>query len=262
MNNHEQNDPQGDSPSKVKLAKPWQKFLIGFVGGFCAAISPRLMAFLTLSGGSDIVLINAGYFGVAVLFAALVGAVVMIWEWGEFREPRATFMTALGLPALLAGALNTTNGAYELNNHAKENSELVELVQSLSDIPEISEGSLIPLTDARGTGGSINAMAFLGIGVAYAAGDEVEQDGLDLNPSIQIQKSRYVIVLERAQSEEEAKDRASVLKSDIPFAQAVRVGNKFLIIDSEPRPRSEAVLEAIRLKKKHSLKPALLRVKR
>jgi len=247
-----------------KVAKPWLKFLIGFVGGICAAIFPRLMAALALYGGSDVVLLSTGYLGIAVLFAVLVGAVVMIMEWGVLREPRATFMTALGIPALLAGALNTSNGAYELDNQAKESNKLAELVQSLSQIPEISADSLAPLSDAGAAAGTINPLALLGIGMAYAGDGGTGQTVLDFNPAMQVQQRQYYIVLDRAKNANEARQKANALKSDVPNARAVQAGNKFLVIDPEPRPRSKAVMKAIRLKKElrdRQLKPQLLRVK-
>ena len=41
---------------KQKVNKPAYKFLIGFIGGFCAAVFPRLMAALTLPDSSDVLL--------------------------------------------------------------------------------------------------------------------------------------------------------------------------------------------------------------
>jgi len=244
-----------------RLAKPWQKFLIGFVGGLCAAIFPRLMASLALYGGGDVSLLSAGYLGIAALFAAMVGAVVMIMEWGVLREPRATFMTALGIPALLAGALNTSNGAYMLDTQAKENSQFIESIQNLTNIQDISTDGFTPLSDAGPASGAISPLSWLGISLAYAGDGGAEDSGLDLNPAMQVQQKDYYVVLYQTQDKEDARRQAKSLQSTVENAQAVRSGNKFLVIDPQPKSHAKAILEAIKLKHEHGLEPKLLKMK-
>ncbi len=241
---------------KQKVSKPAHKFLIGFIGGFCAAIFPRLMAALALYGSSDVVLLSLGYLGIAVLFAALIGAVVMIMEWGVSKEPRATFMTALGLPALLAGALNTSNGAYVLDAKSKENLELAEAYRILSDIEVNSFDSFTPLSDAGATIKSINSVNINIIGVAYAQTGSTRQGTFNLNPSIQIQQQQYYIMLYQTPVESEAKQKAIEIQSKVPNAQAVKAGDVYLVIDPKERQKFEAVQEATRLRE-IDLKPVL-----
>ena len=95
---------QAEGVAKPKVSRPVYKFMIGFIGGFCAAIFPRMMAALALFDSGDVVLISAGYISVAIIFATLIGAVVMIMEWGVAKEPSATFMTALGLPETISSS--------------------------------------------------------------------------------------------------------------------------------------------------------------
>lgn len=247
---------------KQKVKKPGYKFLIGFVGGFCAACFPRLMASLTLNDSSDVVLLSMGYLSITFLFATLIGAVVMIMEWGVSKEPSATFMTALGIPALLAGALNTSNGAYELDVKSKENMKLAEAIQSLSQIPEVSYGVITPLSDAGREikPKSTNLITLNIISAAYAEDVGARQEAFNLDPAMQIQQQQYYIILEKATSESEAKQRAVQIQSSIPNAQAVKAGDKYLVIDPKAKTKSEAVLEIIQLKKK-GFRPKLLKQK-
>lgn len=245
---------------KQKVEKPVYKFLIGFIGGFCAAAFPRLMAALTLQDSSDVVLLSAGYLSTTILFAVMIGAVVMIMEWGVSKKPSATFFTALGVPALLASALNTSNGAFVLNDKSKENQKLVEMVQSLSQIPEVSFDSISPLTDAGNTIKPSNSISINLISVAYAEDGGTKEEAFDLSPSIKIQQQLYYIILERAASESEAKQRAVQIQLSIPNARAVKAGDQYLVIDSKAKPKSEALLEAIALKEK-GFRPELLKQK-
>lgn len=236
---------------KKKVEKPLYKFIIGFVGGFFAATFPRLMAALTMQDSSELVLLSAGYLSIAVLFGVMIGSVVMIMEWGVPKEPGSTFMTALGLPALLAGALNTTNGAHMLEAKSQENMKLAEVVRSVSDIPEVSIGSFTPLSDASGTGKSksLYSVSFNIISVAEAGETEASDNAFDLNPALKFKEKHYYIILQEVASEAEAKQRAIEIRAILATAQAIKAGDKYYVIDSKAKPKPQAVLEIIELKK-------------
>lgn len=258
------NGQQQAETGKQNIKKPGYKFLIGFVGGLSAACFPRLMASLTLSDSSDVVLLSVGYLSLAFLFATLIGAVVMIMEWGVPKEPSATFMTAIGIPALLAGAMNTSNGAYELDVISKENMKLTEAIESLSPIPEEEESyyGITPLSDVgvEIKPKSTNAITLNIISTAHADNRVTKQRAFNLNPGMQIQQQQYYIILDKASSEAEAKKKAAKIKLSVPNAQAVKAGNKYLVIDLEAKTKSAAVLESIQLKKK-GFRPVLLKQK-
>ena len=240
-----------DLASKKKVSKPVYKFMIGFVGGFFAATFPRLMAALTMQESSEVVLLTAGYLSISVLFAIMIGSVVMIMEWGVPKEPGATFMTALGLPALLAGALNTTNGAHMLDLKSQENMKLTEAAQSENNIPEISIEGFTPLTDAARAGKSPYSISFNIISSAHANDESIElaNNAFDLNPTIKFEAKQYYVILMEAASEAEAKQKALDIRSNVANAQAIKAGDKYYVIDSKAKPKPEAVLEIIELKK-------------
>ena len=235
---------------KPKVRKPLFKFLIGFIGGLCAALFPRLMAAMALFDSNNILLLNTGYLCLAVLFAALIGGVIMIMEWGEPKEPRATFMAALGLPALLSGALNTSNGVYMLNEKASENIELTNKVQELSNIPVVLTDEVVPLSfNTENNIDKTSPLAWAGIDSAYADdGKQAAGNKINFNPSIQVQQHKYYVILEQAQSAADANDKVKQLKLQTFNSQAVKVGDRYYLIDPVEKSKTEAVLQAIRLK--------------
>jgi hypothetical protein len=246
------------SRSSVKISKPALKFFIGFFGGLCAALFPRLMAALAVFDSESIVVLNLSYIGLAVIFALLVGAVVMIMEWGVAKEPRATFMSALGVPALIAGALNTTSGANNLNALASVNEQSAAYMQNMNDIPDLGHGGITPLSDASDI--LFDPFTLIGVGTAEAADGFVPAGNDGFDPSMHVQK-QYVIVLDQAASAEDAKQKANSLLDKVPNAQAVKSGNNYLVIDRREMSRQEAVVNAIRLKREKNLAPSLMQVK-
>ena len=94
----------------MTISRPIYKFLIGFIAGFCAALFPRLTALLLVSDVQESLnILSTGYILVSALFATLIGAIIMIMEWNVAKEPRTTFMAALGIPALITGSINTVD---------------------------------------------------------------------------------------------------------------------------------------------------------
>ena len=199
-----------------------------------------------------------GYLYIAVLFALLIGAVVMIMEWGVPKGPSATFMTALGLPALLAGALNTSNGAYVLDAKSKTNLELTEVVRSLSQIPEISADEIIHLSSTTDTINSSNLIRMNIIGEAYADSNSSKQQSFNFNPSMKIQQQQYYIILKKVASKSKANQRTLEIIPNVQNAQSVQIDDNYFVIDSKTRSKSDAVLESIRLKDK-GFNPVLLK---
>gem|GEM_PF-6894224 len=219
---------------------------------------PSFNGGLALFEGNDVILLSMGYLYIAVLFALLIGAVVMIMEWGVPKGPSATFMTALGLPALLAGALNTSNGAYVLDAKSKTNLELTEVVRSLSQIPEISADEIIHLSSTTDTINSSNLIRMNIIGEAYADSNSSKQQSFNFNPSMKIQQQQYYIILKKVASKSKANQRTLEIIPNVQNAQSVQIDDNYFVIDSKTRSKSDAVLESIRLKDK-GFNPVLLK---
>jgi len=101
------------------------KLGIGAVAGISAGVAPRLSALIGASTGGSLernAFSEAFVIGL-VFFALLLGVVVMILEWESKTTPRQTFVTALGVQALLAGAFNSvaiSNDAVRLGKQLDE----------------------------------------------------------------------------------------------------------------------------------------------
>jgi hypothetical protein len=130
------------------------KFLIGTFAGVCAAFFPRVVAFLALESGQDDklrFLFPISYILVGLLFALVIGGVIAILEHKVSRHLGQTFLTALGIPALLSGALNSSTaskGAEEARSTALllqiQNDALVKQLAKKENIPILDLGSFRP----------------------------------------------------------------------------------------------------------------------
>src|SRR5262249_58339734 len=76
------------------------------------------------------------------------------------------------------------------------------------------------------------------------------------DPGIQITRPRFVLVLKRATSQEEALRLAKELQKEIPTAQAVKTDQGFFVVDSvTSRSEADALLDALQLKSQKKLNP-------
>lgn len=87
------------------------RFLCFFVGCFAGALAsffPRLMAILAGDPTQQLQVFSVEYLMVGATVAVIVGIVILIIDSHPERAARDVFMTALGIPTLLMGALSTT----------------------------------------------------------------------------------------------------------------------------------------------------------
>ena len=119
------------------------KFLIGLLAGICAAFMPRLLTLLAVGELSDeIRLFTENDIIVGILFALLVGAVVSVVMSKE-SDPSRIFLAALGVPALIMGSFNTSQGINELNDYIlKTNKEARLIIEESNDAISISDYQL------------------------------------------------------------------------------------------------------------------------
>lgn len=234
-------------------------FTIGFFASLCAVFVPRMLALLS-GNGSEIQLLHVNYVVVGMLFSLIIGGVTAILEQSKNRTAAERFMSALGIPALLAGALNTGTASVDLRNSEADNQKLAAALQKQSGIRISDEAvTITPLQPVRDDRGRFD---FSLISSAYA-GDEAspaQKGGIGLG--IQVEQKPYVVVLDKSKSEAEALKKAQKLRKTVPGATAVQSGDGYLVIDgTETRTKSDAILRAIELKNETKLKPYLLQVK-
>lgn len=248
----------------VKVSHPVQKFLIGFTAGFCAAIFPRLTAQLLVSGGEEgLAILSPGYLVCSAVFASTIGAVIMIMEWHVPKEPRVTFMAALGIPAIITGSFNTLDSTRALNEQMSLNTRLANEVERTTDLDIIRSRTFEPLGPEDSS--SLDKDMPFGlqwIPTAAAADDPfAPKPRFRINPSITPAEARYVIVLDRRPTQAAALARASELNESIP-AQAMATDQGFLIIKrSEPTNKADALIEALRIREQTQLHADVLELR-
>jgi len=248
---------------RLKVSHPLQKFLIGFIAGFCAALFPRLTAQLLVGGEEGLAILSPGYLVCSALFAATIGAVIMIMEWYVPKEPRVTFMAALGIPAIITGSFNTLDSTRALNEQMAQNERLVTEVERATDLEIIRSRTFEPI----GPEGSSSWDREAPFGLAWVptaeAADEMfrPQPRFRLSPSITPEEARYVIVLDRRPTQAAAVARASELNESIP-AQAIATDQGFLIIKrAEPTSKGDALIEALRIREESQLQADILELR-
>jgi len=249
------------------VCRPVLKFFIGFVAGVCAVMAPRMLAALTVPVKDEkIIFFSFNYVAVSLVFAMMIGAVIMIIEWRQPKKPGETFVKALGIPALLASALNTTSGISTVNAYVEKNDQITKELGRKSDIPTRPFSPIIGETiiEGRATPEMENSASLdiPGISAAHASEMASPLMVVEFNVGIQINQPQYLVVLDEAATKNEALVKTRLLSGIIPQVRIVQTKDAFLIVqDAAPRSKSEALVDAIRFKERNNVRPSLLEVR-
>ncbi|MDX8399728.1 MAG: hypothetical protein R8K20_05715 [Gallionellaceae bacterium] len=243
------------------MSKNIVTFMIGFFASLCAVFVPRMLAALNGNDG------KINYFGqdymlIGIVFAVVIGFITVIFEQGKTRKASETFMTALGIPALLAGALNTGVVGGDVSDLQARNQRLNDsLVQQSGIVIEENASDFAPLEIEPLS--LISPPSFSLISVAHAADNvSVSKKNEGFNLGVQMEQRQYRIVLKKFNNKDDAIKSAEELRRVIPNVVAVKAGGRFLVIEGgEPLNKSDALLKAIEFQKKTGLKPSLVPVK-
>jgi len=250
----------------VLVDAPQMKFMIGMAAALCAVFFPRLVAALTTADHSHVTFVSREFFLLALIFSLLIAVAVMILEWRVPRAPRDTFMTTLGLPAMLAGALSASQGTAALQQAAETQEKLGQELSKVGGIaiePAAKSGD----KDAPHTQGALIDAIVTPVYAESPQAAQHLQSGSKLG--IYVEEPRYFIVLDRAARREDAQARMSGLVTRISrtpsqrpvVLQLERNANEYLVtLAGGPRPRTAALLEALRLKDAYHLAPTLVEV--
>lgn len=246
------------------MAKYVSTFMIGFFASLCAVFVPRMVAMLN-GGHIEMQYFPRDFILVGLVFSLVIGGITVIFQQGRKKSAAEVFMTALGIPALLAGALSSGATGNNLNDLQAVNQRLSESLAQKSDISiEEKSTNITPLeTIPSNTLPPVSGSGFPLISDAHAqTGGAAPESNQGLKLGIQVEQASYLIVLGEFSSKTEAMQKAAELRKIVPKATAVQSNQSFLVIDSEkPRSKSEALLKAINLQKTTGLKPYLLQAK-
>jgi MFS family permease len=243
----------------MKLSRP-SKFLIGLFAGLCASLFPRLVAELTTPDkGEALVLFSQNYLILSVVFSIFIGVVITIFEWETTRSPKDIFTSALAIPAILSGALNTTATVSDIKQLQEENSSYQKTIQSITEIPILPISITAP-SEEDIFQGQHNLIGFSIVKEAHAATGSVQQ--VAYNFGVMKRQATYVVVLGQASSKQEAEQKARVLEQKTPVKILKNSNNSYLITTTSGRQnKADALSEATRLKMTKGLQPSLQEIR-
>lgn len=228
-------------------------FLVGTFASLCAVFVPRMVAMLNASQG-NLQFFHRDFILVGVIFSLVIGIVTVIFEQGKQQSFAETFMAALGIPALLAGALSSGATGDNLEQLQTVNQQLSDTLAKKSGIViEENPSTLIPLS------APVSQSEFSLISIAHA-GDASQNFSPTQSLGIQLEQANYLIVLEKSANQSKASQLAKKLRQSFPKAAVVQSDQAFLVIDGEgTRSKSDALLKAIEIQNQTGLQPYLLR---
>jgi hypothetical protein len=253
------------------LGRTVANFLIAMLAGLVSVFLPRMLLLLSVDTEPApqryISVFQPDFVWLGLAFGLAIGIICAILEYGAEQEPRAVFMTALGIPALLSGVFNTTSATNKLQKVEQEKVAIIRAVSDQAGIPQERSHSWEPLGSSPGGSESPNSSSaldpfFIFVEPAFAQSPlRTAQQPARFDPGIQIQRPTYVLALKRASSQKEAVRMAKELQKDVPTAQAVKTDQGFLVVDSlTRRSEADALLDAIQLKSRKKFNPSLLQV--
>ena len=250
-------------------ASPGAKFAIGALAGAAAVLLPRLLALLSKSDDAQIIFFPPSYFALAAGVGVFLGLVMLVLEYQVAAKPKETFMAALGLPAILSGALGTASTAENVSEANRDAARLRQEVRSEQGIlKQGSFGALEPLGGPAAVRPADKGvwLELPFISSAHAGDERVAQanTGDAVRFGVQVKQPQYVVVLKQADNAQQALQDAHKLQAHIPTARAMRSDKGFFVVlGNAPAGETEALLAAARAKKlDHQLKPVLVEVTR
>lgn len=250
-------------------ANPFAKFAIGALAGVTAVLAPRLLALLSQNDDAQIALFPLPYYWLAAGVGLFLGLMMLVFEHHVAAKPKETFMAALALPAVLAGAFGTGNGAGSV---AELETEVARLRQSVGHEQGIAKqgavSTVVPLglpapAKPAGKGASLG-VPFVGTAHAQALADASSPES-SIRFGIRAEQPRYLVVLKKAATESEAIEAAQRLQQHLPAAQAVKADKSyFVLLGNAPAGETDALLAAARAKRvmNNQLQPFLVEVKK
>lgn len=249
-------------------ARPLAKLAVGILAGVSAVLLPRVLALSAQSDGTQIVFFPTPYFALAAGVGLFIGLVMLVLEYEVAAKPRDTFMAALGIPAIISGALGTASGADGVSRIAREAAQLRQAVGQEQGIVKSGEFLRIePLGNASAArpAAKSSGLSFPLVASAHAGEPPAQAEGNPVRFGIRVEQPKYVVVLKHAASADAALQDEKDLRRQLPAARAVRADSGyFVILGGSPTGETEAVLAAARAKKLlgDAVQPVLVEVKR
>jgi hypothetical protein len=222
------------------------KFLIGFFASVCAVFLPKIVVYLKHEGGDTLKVLSAEYLLAGLAFAALIGFVIVLFEWSKRSKPGDVFMAALGIPALVSGTLNTVGTADNLKLQTELQRQIVTEVARAARVPILETPVSLPQVEIERQGRAFevisSALAAPPTGQHYVAQAQAQF-------GVQTVRREFLVVVAKTADRAQADAKARSLKGQFPGASVVPAGNEFYVTTtSQPLSEAQALAAAVRLR--------------
>ena len=255
--------------SEFAVVDPVAKFAIAALATLCAGFTPKLIALFAEGTGPGWTFFTWPFIGGVGALAIVVGSVITVFEWKVPRPPRDTFLAALGVPAVLVGALGATDHARDVKQFDQATSALSSALQQEAGIPILPAAPSVG--EIKGSRRSLVEpwrladLLVMPLHAQSAASPRLAQPS---RFGIVKVAPQYLIVLDRDDKEAAAHEKMAVLARRIPRdaqgqsdvrLEVVKSQNAFLVVVAGgARASAAATLDAVKLKEKYGLSPSLL----
>lgn len=262
-------DSRGESRSAMQAgttSSATAKFAIGVLAGLAAVLLPRLLALLARSDDAGIVFFPASYFMLAAGVGVFLGFVMLVIEYQVPAKPKETFMAALGIPAVLSGALGTASTAATVSDLARDAQKLREAVSEEQRITKDGAFGSLERLGAPAPAERASPLGLWAIGIAHADDARASATGGSdpVRFGLRVEQPKYVVVLKKSENAQAALADAQRLQAQLPAARAMRSERGyFVVLDAAPASETDALLAARQARRATSeaIQPRLVEVK-
>jgi hypothetical protein len=225
-----------------------KRFLVGVFAGALASFFPRLVAVLGGDPNDSVVLFSPTYLLVGGIVALAVGIVIVIIEAESARKLRDVFMTALGVPTLLMGALTT--GA-TVHNATLADVKIQSITRELAAKSQIPIRSDVTIDAPAAAAPAIGGIGLLDLVVPSAHAQAAVQPAAPPNRlGITLRERNFVTVYQEARDDASLRTLQQTLaQRGLPSRTVQLADGRHLLVAAGPaRAYSDAVLDGTRAK--------------
>jgi hypothetical protein len=226
----------------------FKRFAVGAFAGALASFFPRLVAVLGGDPNGNVELFSNTYLMVGGIVALAVGIVVVIIDSEPQRKLRDVFMTALGVPTLLMGALSTGATAH---NAVLADLKIQSIAKELAVRSQIPIRTDVPAIDAPAARApDAGALGLLDLLVSDAHAQTDAQAPQANRLGITLREPRYVTVYQEARDDASLRPLQQTLTQRGMPTRTVQLadGRHVLVAAGPARTYPDAVLDGARAK--------------
>jgi len=236
-------------------------FALGLSAGLLACYFPRLMTQLTSGKKTAVISLFTPEFLITTLIVSVIIGLSMLWFYANtVEQPKNVFIAALALPAVLSGGINMSNLSSAVSRDIINlNSQTIELQSQLEKIIRI-ESVVINESNSR----TLSFLpSFIPFGEAHAAEPRPITSrftGLGIKTTVDsLDQNVYVLHSSSTDRNKIFQTLKMVNQNSLGGEAYVYIQNDtYYLLLSGPTTKSNALIEAIKLKSDFGFSPKLL----